>query len=135
MSYEDLIEWVRIQGGLTVLAHPAIRRSHYDKWIRSPPDAVEVLNASYPFRFFINRGIEIVDGLHVTPVGGSDAHSSSAIGNAYTMINTNRMSVINVLNSIKRGSAWYEGNLSPINSRIRTGIRSTVGAMYQYIFF
>lgn len=132
--YGELIEWIRNQGGLSVLAHPAIERNQFDKWISFPPDAVEVLNASYPLRYFIDKGIEISDELHVTSVGGSDAHTLPVIGNAFTVVNTTNANAFDILSAIKRGSAWYGGDISPIGYRIRMSLGYITGALQHTMF-
>jgi predicted metal-dependent phosphoesterase TrpH len=134
IGYEELIEWVRNHRGLSILAHPAIERPQYDKWIHFPPDAVEVLNASYPIRYFVDRGLEISDRLNVTSVGGSDAHSLPVIGNAFTVVDVQNPNISNVLNAIKRGSAWYEGDISSIGYRIRMSLGYITGALQQNMF-
>lgn len=58
-NYEELVKWVRCEGGLTILAHPALNMSRLGRWVRYKTDAVEVLNASYPLKLLVNRGVEI----------------------------------------------------------------------------
>lgn len=53
MSYEALVKYARDQGGLSVLAHPAAGRFRLNRREELKPDAVEVLNASYPSEYFI----------------------------------------------------------------------------------
>jgi len=128
-EYENLLDWVRKQGGISILAHPAIERLNHEVWIRSPPDAVEVLNASYPLRYFVNRGLEISKKVNATPVGGSDAHTVHVIGNAYTVVDVKNPDMFEVLNSIKHGSAWYGGDISPIRDRIQMGVGFVTGSI------
>ena len=123
IRYDELIQWVRGHRGLTVLAHPAISRLHMDKWMRSPPDAVEVLNASYPLKYFIQRGMKISERFGVAAVGGSDAHSTLAVGNAYTVVEVPNVNVVDVVSAIKNGHVRFEGGLSPFSSRLRIGLR------------
>ncbi|MCK4822406.1 CehA/McbA family metallohydrolase, partial [bacterium] len=103
IRYDELIRWVRSHRGLTVLAHPAISRLHMDKWMRSPPDAVEVLNASYPLDYFVKRGLKISERVGVAAVGGSDAHSTLAVGNAYTVVEAPNANVVDIVRAIKNG--------------------------------
>ncbi|MEM2850108.1 MAG: CehA/McbA family metallohydrolase, partial [Candidatus Bathyarchaeia archaeon] len=75
IRYEELVEWIRRLGGLTVLAHPAAGRIALNRWMRCKPDAVEILNALYPLHgYSIRRGLNIASKLGVPTVGGSDAH-------------------------------------------------------------
>jgi predicted metal-dependent phosphoesterase TrpH len=129
IRYNELIQWVRSHEGLTVLAHPAISRLHMDKWMRSPPDAVEVLNASYPLDYFVKRGLKISERVGVAAVGGSDAHSTLAVGNAYTVVEAPNANVVDIVRAIKNGHVQFEGGLSPISSRIRVGIRYLTSAL------
>lgn len=70
VRYEKLIEWARHHGGFTVLAHPAVGRARLNRWIRCKPDAVEVLNASYPFSwFFVRKSVKVASKLAVPMVG------------------------------------------------------------------
>lgn len=122
IGYYDLVNWARELGGLTVLAHPAVSRFHLDRWLRIRPDAVEVMNASYPLRFFVGRGLRLCERLGVPSVGGSDAHSPRAVGDAYTVVEVRDASLDDVLNAIRGGDVWYEGELSPFGSRLRIGL-------------
>ncbi|MEM2588107.1 MAG: CehA/McbA family metallohydrolase, partial [Candidatus Bathyarchaeia archaeon] len=54
--YSKVVDWVRLNGGLSILAHPATERFKMDKWMRNKPDAVEVLNSLYPLNYFVRRG-------------------------------------------------------------------------------
>ena len=129
IRYDKLIRWVRNHRGLTIIAHPAISRLHMDKWMHSPPDAVEVLNASYPLKHFIQRGLKISERVGVAAVGGSDAHSPLEVGNAYTMVKAHNNSMDEVMIAIKNGHVRFEGGLSPVSSRIRIGLRYLTGAL------
>ena len=129
IRYDELIQWVRSHRGLTVLAHPAISRLHIDKWMRSPPDAVEVLNASYPLKHFVKRGLKISERVGVAAIGGSDAHSPLEVGNAYTVVEAPNANVVDVVKAIKTGKVRFEGGLSPFSSRFRIGLRYLTGAL------
>jgi len=122
IGYYGLIGWVRSHGGLTVIAHPAISRFHISKWMCSLPDAVEVLNASYPLEYFVRRGLEASERIGVPGVGGSDAHSPISVGDAYTVVDVQSAAQDDVLGAIRAGLARFEGGLSPIKSRFRIGL-------------
>jgi predicted metal-dependent phosphoesterase TrpH len=85
IDYVDLVGWARGRGGLCVIAHPGIGSFHLCDWGSCVPDAVEVLNASYPLEFFVGRGLRLSERLEVPGVGGSDAHSIKVVGDAYTV--------------------------------------------------
>lgn len=82
-SMAELHDKIRESGGITVLAHPyrmfSVGRACADV------DAIEVLNARIS-RGRNRRALELADKLHVPKVAGSDAHSVSEIGRAYTIV-------------------------------------------------
>jgi len=121
--YEDLIEWVRFNGGLSILAHPAVMKPKLDRWISCKPDAVEVLNASYPFRhMLVSRGLSLSLRLGVPVVGGSDAHTPMNVGDAYTIVEVDGDPCgESIIKSIREGKTNYAGKLSPLNMRLRMG--------------
>ena len=122
IDYVDLVGWARGRGGLCVIAHPGIGSFHLCDWGSCVPDAVEVLNASYPLEFFVGRGLRLSERLEVPGVGGSDAHSIKVVGDAYTVVECEDSRVENILDGIKKGSVEYEGGLSPVYSRFRLGL-------------
>jgi len=121
IGYVELIEWIRVRKGVSILAHPAIEWPRYDKWIHSPPDAVEVLNASYPLWFLVDRSKRISDRIQATPVGGS-------------LINTKKFRLNSVLDSIKKGLTMYRGNLSPFSYRAQRVLECLVESFQHHIF-
>ena len=123
LRYEDLVEWARSLGGLSVLAHPAADRLHLNRWMRCRPDFVEVFNASYPFSFFfLKRGLGVAGRLGLPGVGGSDAHYAQAVGDAYTTVELDDPDVGEVLAALKAGKAGYAGRISPLSVRFRIGL-------------
>jgi hypothetical protein len=122
IGYEELIEWTRGMGGLSILAHPAAGRFRLGRWREAKPDAVEALNASYPFRYFVRRGLMLAEKLGVPAVGGSDAHFPETVGDAYTIVDAGNPRTTDILEAIKTGSVGFEGALSPMIKRSRIGI-------------
>jgi predicted metal-dependent phosphoesterase TrpH len=123
IGYEELGGWARELGGLCVLAHPAAGRFRLDRWEMVKPDAVEVLNASYPSEIFVWRGQRLADGLGLPALGGSDAHHPHTVGDAYTVVEVDNPKVSDVLKAIRSGSVGFEGSLSPMLIRSKIGIR------------
>jgi len=123
IAYEDLIWWTRDMGGSTILAHPAAGRFRLRRWMHAKPDAIEVLNASYPSRYFTKRGLRLAERLSLPSVGGSDTHHPKTVGDAYTIIEVNKPDIKNIVEAIKAGSTNFEGKLSPIHYRLRSGTR------------
>lgn len=122
IDYVDLVGWARGRGGLCVIAHPGIGSFHLRDWGSCVPDAVEVLNASYPLKFFVGRGLRLSERLEVPGVGGSDAHSIKVVGDAYTVVEVQSAALDDVLGAIRAGLVRFEGGLSPIKSRFRIGL-------------
>lgn len=123
IPYEELIEWVADHDGLAVLAHSAIGRSKYDKWMKFKPDAVEVLNASYPLSmFFVRRSLRIAERLKVPGVAGSDAHYPQCVGDSYTIVEAEDLSDESIIEAIRNGKVDFGGRLSPMKIRLKIGI-------------
>ena len=125
--YEDLMAWVRDLGGLAILAHPAVGRPKMEKWSRFKPDAVEVLNASYPiYGYLVPKGIRIAAELEVPGIGGSDAHYTECVGDAYTLLpfepGARNPGIDEIFQAFRGLRAWYGGGLSPISKRIKVGL-------------
>ncbi len=130
IRYESLMEWVRDNGGVTILAHPAIGIGRVDRWMNFKPDAVEVLNASYPLsRFFVKRGLKIARRLNVPGVAGSDAHYLQCVGDSYTIAEVNEFSGERVIEAIRNGEVSFEGKLSPVKTRLKIGVGYMLSAL------
>jgi len=129
-SYEEIVDWVRRLGGLTVLAHPAAGKIRLDTWIRYRPDAVEVLNASYPSSYyFLKKGLAVARKLGLPEVGGSDAHYPQIVGDAYTTVDVDNPSIDHIVEAIRAGRAGYDGGLSPLSTRLRIGLKYMLSKM------
>ena len=95
LSIERSIELVHEQGGLAIVAHPFNRIFRYsvqkpvmDRLLRQPdlhPDGVESLNGSFAGIGSSQTAMRLARTRYGwTEVGGSDAHTPSAIGCAHT---------------------------------------------------
>jgi predicted metal-dependent phosphoesterase TrpH len=96
LCIERSIELVHAQGGLAIVAHPfnrvfrhSVQRPVMDRILRQPevhPDGIETLNGSFagigssPIAMRLAR-----DTYHWPEIGGSDAHTPTAIGCAHTL--------------------------------------------------
>ncbi len=120
--YEELIEWVRESGGLSILAHPAVGRLRLGRWRRCPPDAVEALNAAYPLRMLMRRSLRVAYELGVPPVAGSDAHRALDVGNAYILLEGGNLDVDEVIQALREGRHRIGGGVSPLSVRLRSGL-------------
>jgi predicted metal-dependent phosphoesterase TrpH len=91
------------RGGLAIPAHPydyfraGIRQSVIETL---PIDAMEVFNAATTFQHCNARAYKYA-GAHGLPMtAGSDAHHERAIGTAYTVLDTDELSLENVMRQI-----------------------------------
>lgn len=123
VNYEWLVKWARREGGLTVLAHPALNTGKQGRWVNCKTDAVEVLNASYPLSLFVKKGLKISKTLGVPSVGGSDAHFPGSVGDAYTVVETDGFRFEDFSRALRNGRVAFNGRLSPVSSRLRIGFR------------
>src|SRR5262249_54079412 len=95
LSIERSIELVREQGGLAIVAHPfnrifrfSVQKPVMDRLLRRPdlhPDGIETLNGSFAGIGSSQTAMRLARSLYGwSEVGGSDAHTPSAIGCAHT---------------------------------------------------
>jgi predicted metal-dependent phosphoesterase TrpH len=96
LSIERSIELVHAQGGLAVVAHPfnrvfrfSVQRPVMDRILRQPevhPDGIESLNGSFAGIGSSRTAMRLARSVYPWPeVGGSDAHTPTAIGCAHTL--------------------------------------------------
>jgi len=130
VRYESIIKWSRKFDGLTVIAHPAAGKVKLERWEKCKPDAVEGLNALYPFsKYFVNKGLRIASRLGVPCVGGSDAHDPKNVGDGYTIVEVGNPSGENPLDAIRNGNVKFQGKLSPLSMRLKTGLGYMISAL------
>jgi hypothetical protein len=100
-NVENVIDFARKRGSLTVAAHPYRAYGLGDLTKNYDVDAVEVLNgASAPY---INRRAEnLAESMGLPGVAGSDAHHVSELWTAYTEIQASS-DVDEILKAIKKG--------------------------------
>ena len=122
--YEYLMRWVKRMGGLAILAHPAAGKIRLNRWMQYKPDAVEVLNASYPlFHPLVARGLSVASRLKVASVGGSDTHDPQSVGDAYTIVEVaDNLDEEGIIEAIRNGKSRYGGGLSSFLIRLRMGL-------------
>lgn len=123
VKYDEVLDWIRGFGGIVVIAHPALEINKSHKWIINKPDALEVFNASYPFKFMVNMVLKINSKIRLPLTAGSDAHNPKCVGNAYTILEVEDMCIEEVLNAIKKGRTKPYGKISPLNNRIKLGLK------------
>ncbi len=96
LSIERSIELVHEQGGLAIVAHPfnrvfrhSVQRSVMNRLLRQPdlhPDGIETLNGSFAGIGSSRIAMALARSVyHWAETGGSDAHTTTAIGCARTL--------------------------------------------------
>ncbi len=94
---ETLIENIHAQGGLAILAHPYEHIRYADKIDQIAPllDGVEVYNAraARKNKAANQQALDFAKRHALSIFGGSDAHATDEVGNAYTVVpSLNRLS-------------------------------------------
>lgn len=86
-SVEDTIDAIHAQGGLAIAPHPF--SSHCDslglKIMGLKLDGVELFNAAHRDGYTNEAAQKLSSHLELAFVGGSDAHSPTMVGNAFTL--------------------------------------------------
>lgn len=110
-------------GGLAIPPHPydlfraGIRESVLDTL---PIDGLEVFNAATTLKRYNRYAFDYAQRRNLPMTAGSDAHHESAIGTAYTILNTDDFSVRGILDQIKRGTELNQRYLSAKESFKKT---------------
>ncbi len=106
---------VHEMGGLAIPPHPydffraGIREAVLDTL---EIDAIEVFNAATTFKRYNQKAFDYAQKRKLPMIAGSDAHHDSAIGTAYTILDTPIFSVRGILDQIKHGAALNQRYLT-----------------------
>lgn len=117
--FTDTVERVRELGGAAVVPHPfQVTRHGVKKKRITDCDGVEVYN-SWLFTGYRNRRARAFAYQHGYPrLGGSDAHSITTLGRAYTEVDVDGehggVTSDNVISAIKKGDTSIHGRRVPI---------------------
>src|SRR4051812_1631677 len=112
----EVCKLVHEMGGLAIPPHPydmfraGIRQSVLDML---EIDGLEVFNAATTLKRYNAQAFEYATMKKLPMTAGSDAHHESAIGTAYTILNTADFSVKGILDQIKVGTELNQSYLSP----------------------
>lgn len=112
----EVCKLVHEMGGLAIPPHPydlfraGIRESVLDTL---EIDALEVFNAATTLKRYNKKAFEYATRRNLPMTAGSDAHHESAIGTAYTILNTDDFSVKGILAQITKGAELNQRYLSP----------------------
>jgi predicted metal-dependent phosphoesterase TrpH len=112
LSIEETIRRIREQGGLVIAPHPfSLHCPALGSEIQELDiDGIEILNAGHIDGYANNKASEWSDKKRWADLGGSDSHTISTIGDAYTLFEGEtaedlRISILNK-NTEVRGGAW-----------------------------
>lgn len=109
----ETVEFVHDQGGVAVVPHPFQRWRHGANRRAidaADPDCVEVYNAHTLTGFRNAQARSFARGASYPGVGGSDAHSASLVGRAYTTVRTRERTPEAVLAAFREGRTHTVGH-------------------------
>lgn len=105
----EVIDEIRNQGGVSIIAHPYKRRSKIDEELLSKVDGIEGFNARSPA--LVNRlAREIASKYGLSMIAGSDAHFYFEIGRGLCVINNSVSSQEDLRKLVLRGKMKIVGS-------------------------
>jgi predicted metal-dependent phosphoesterase TrpH len=117
----EAVELVHKMGGLAVPPHPydlfrAGIREHVLETL--PIDALEVFNAATTFKRYNRQAHDYAKSRGLPMIACSDAHESTVLGTAYSVLDVPELSLKEVLAAIKRGPV-LQSNYMPAGAAIK----------------
>ncbi len=127
LTVEDTIEKIKAEGGTPVVPHvlrnmSGIKKEGLNK-IKDRISAIEVFNSCSTPQTNL-KTIKIAKNLNLGGTGGSDAHIPKFTGEAYTVVNTNEITIDAILNEIEKKKTWGKGKSLPFEYRQHRMIKS-----------
>lgn len=119
----EVCELIHDRGGLAIPPHPydlfraGIRFSTLETL---PVDAIEVFNAATTLRRYNRYAFKYAQLRKLPMTAASDAHHYAAIGTAYTILNTDDLSVQGILEQIVKGTELNQHYMTPKDSLRKT---------------
>jgi predicted metal-dependent phosphoesterase TrpH len=119
----EVCRLVHKMGGIAIPPHPydlfraGIRQSVLETL---EIDALEVFNAATTLKRYNRMAFEYATMKGLPMTAGSDAHHESAIGTAYTILQTDDFSVHGILSQIRNGTELSQRYLSPRDALRKT---------------
>jgi predicted metal-dependent phosphoesterase TrpH len=118
----ETVDRVHDLGGAAIVPHPFQRARHGargDVVVGAGPDALEVYNA-HTLTGLRNTQTGAFARAHGLPgVGGSDAHSASLVGRAYTELRVREPTVQGVVDAIRAGRTRADGRRTTTRQYVR----------------
>jgi predicted metal-dependent phosphoesterase TrpH len=119
----EICDLIHERGGLAIPPHPydlfraGIRFSVLETL---PIDAIEVFNAATTLRRYNRYAFKYAQERGLPMTAASDAHHAAAVGTAYTILNTNDLSVKGILAQICKSNEFNQQYLTPRDSMRKT---------------
>jgi predicted metal-dependent phosphoesterase TrpH len=119
----EICNLIHRHGGLAIPPHPydlfraGIRFSVLETL---PIDAIEVFNAATTLRRYNRYAFKYAQERCLPMTAASDAHHAAAVGTAYTILNTDDLSVKGILNQICKSNQLNQRYLTPRDSMRKT---------------
>jgi predicted metal-dependent phosphoesterase TrpH len=119
----DVCHMIHERGGLAIPPHPydlfraGIRFSTLETL---PVDALEVFNAATTLRRYNRYAFKYAQARGLPMTAASDAHHAAAVGTAYTILNTDDLTVKGVLAQILKSNELNQQYLTPRDSMKKT---------------
>jgi predicted metal-dependent phosphoesterase TrpH len=118
-----ICDLIHQRGGLAIPPHPydlfraGIRFSVLETL---PIDAIEVFNAATTLRRYNRYAFKYAQERGLPMTAASDAHHAAAVGTAYTILNTDDLSVHGILSQICKSNELNQRYLTPRDSMRKT---------------
>ncbi len=119
----EICDLIHQRGGLAIPPHPydlfraGIRFSVLETL---PVDAIEVFNAATTLRRYNRYAFKYAQERGLPMTAASDAHHAAAVGTAYTILNTDDLSVKGILSQICKSNELNQQYLTPRDSMRKT---------------
>jgi predicted metal-dependent phosphoesterase TrpH len=121
--FDEVIEEIVEQGGMTVLPHPYRNKYHNPEGLVQSVDSIEVMNARTS-PLLNENALRLAEKYLKVKVGGSDAHNRFEIGQVYTNIAGNEISDRNDI--CKKDAVIVGSEIPHYRRKISTGIGTII---------
>jgi hypothetical protein len=123
LSASETADRIRKVGGLSVVSHPfSLMAQRIDQRLIESGrfDGIEVMNASYPlFQRSTRLGTALAERLDLPQLGGSDSHILETIGDAFTVVEVESLTIEGVLKAIREKRTYPEGRASSLTNQLK----------------
>jgi len=123
MSMIETIKRIHAQGGLAIIPHPTIpilSRLKEKDLENLSIDGIEVVSSITPlFYHYLIKNLRLAVKLRLPISAGSDSHSPETVGDAFTIIKTERRTLQDILYAIKLGHTTIGGGPSELKFKLR----------------